>query len=170
MDETQVITNNDRVKVLANGAVYDLDKKRIVANPGGGSTAITSQRASELHARRRELKQLRIMEGAAKLLERTGEWTAPDDMDVVEAIGEAAMMRAMDPKAKGQIEAAKFILVESGLSAADSQRENASAPPGTIVAAPGALVELLDLLERQRSAAVDRSRAVDVESTDTRNE
>ena len=42
----QVLPPN--VRVLANGAVYDLDKGRIVANPGGGTHAITSENARAL--------------------------------------------------------------------------------------------------------------------------
>lgn len=164
MEDTQ-----PRTKVLKNGAVYDLDKKRIVANPGGGTTAITSETASEYHARRRELKQQRIMAGAAKILERSGEWTTPDDMDVVEAIGEAVALSALDPTSKKQIDAAKFILTEAGLSVANSQRENASAPPGSISFAPDALAELIQRLDAERTAAVERARAIDGETV-TRNE
>lgn len=39
--------------MLANGAIYDLDKGRIVANPGGGTHAITSDNARQFLARRR---------------------------------------------------------------------------------------------------------------------
>lgn len=41
-------------KVLSNGAVYDMETHRIVANPGGGSTAITQASASALAQRRKE--------------------------------------------------------------------------------------------------------------------
>jgi len=158
-----------RTKVLKNGAVYDLDRKRIIANPGGGTTAITSETASAYHARRQELKQQRIMAGAAKVLERLGDWETPNDLDVVEAIGEAVMENALDTDSKKQIDAAKFILVEAGLSASLSRREDASAP-NSISATPDALMALVGMIEAERAAAVERSRAVDVESTDIRNE
>lgn len=41
-------------KTLSNGAVYDLEAKRIVANPGGGTKAITQANASAYHQARRE--------------------------------------------------------------------------------------------------------------------
>jgi len=41
-------------KTLSNGAIYDLEAKRIVANPGGGSKAITQANASAYHQARRE--------------------------------------------------------------------------------------------------------------------
>jgi hypothetical protein len=164
-------TNNGRTKVLANGAVYDLDKKRIVANPGGGTTAITSETASQLHARRQELKQQRLMAGAAKVLERTGDWDMPGDLDVVEAIGEAAMEKALDIDSKGQIDAAKFILTEAGLSAANSRRENTPDGSGSgITGSPEALMQLVAMIEAERRHAIDQARAVDAESTDIRNE
>jgi hypothetical protein len=167
MEDTQVITTNTRTKVLSNGAVYDLDKKRIVANPGGGTTAITSEKASEFHARRQELKRQRIMAGAAKVLERVGDWETPNDMDVVEAIGEAVMENALDVDSKKQIEAAKFILTEAGLSAADARRGNEQDSGNSISGSPEALMRLVALLEAERSAAVDRARAIDVTATDT---
>lgn len=53
-----------RTKVLANGAVYDYGKGRIVANPGGGTQAITSETAHDM-LRARALKRARLAtEGA----------------------------------------------------------------------------------------------------------
>jgi hypothetical protein len=165
MEDTQVITTNARTKVLSNGAVYDMDKKKIVAG-----AVLTSDKAKELVKRRMELKQERVLAGAAKVLERTGDWDTPADLDVVEAIAEAAMEKALDVDSKGQIDAAKFILTEAGLSAAQARREDAPGAPGSISGSPEALMRLVALLEAERSAAVDRSRAIDVESTDIRNE
>jgi len=66
-------------------------------------------------------------------------------------------------------EANKDILkVHGKLNGGSSQRENV--PTSAISAAPAALLELAGLIERQRSAAVDRARAVDAEATDTRSE
>jgi hypothetical protein len=154
MEDTQL--QEPRTKVLANGAVYDLDKKRIVSG-----ALLTSDKAKELVKRRVELKQERIIAGAAKVLERTGGWELPNELDVVEAIGEAVMESALDIDSKKQIEAAKFILAEAGLSASQSQRENASTPPGSIVADPDALHRLLELIEQDKQAAVERARAID---------
>ena len=39
----------ERYRVLSNGAIYDMQTKRIAANPGGGTTAITHASASHLH-------------------------------------------------------------------------------------------------------------------------
>ena len=40
--------NPDKYKVLSNGAVYSYDDGRIVANPGGGTHAITQANSNEL--------------------------------------------------------------------------------------------------------------------------
>jgi hypothetical protein len=155
MEDTEV-----RTKVLKNGAVYDLDKKKIVSG-----ALLTSDKARELVKRRVELKQERIMAGAAKVLERTGGWDMPNDLDVVEAIGEAVMESALDIDSKKQIEAAKFILAEAGLSASQSQRDHEPTPPGAIIADPDALHRLLELIEADKRQAVDRARAVDAQVT-----
>ena len=38
----------ENTKILANGAIYDLDKGRIIGNPGGGTTAITQAQSSAM--------------------------------------------------------------------------------------------------------------------------
>ena len=43
-------SDETRYKLLANGAVYDRQVGRIVANPGGGTKAITQARSSELRS------------------------------------------------------------------------------------------------------------------------
>ncbi len=53
MEEAQL---GPRTKILKNGAVYDLDKGRIVSNPGGGTSAITPARSREL----REIRAAKV--------------------------------------------------------------------------------------------------------------
>lgn len=43
-------SDETRYKRLANGAIYDREVGRIVSNPGGGTTAITQARSSELRS------------------------------------------------------------------------------------------------------------------------
>lgn len=165
MEDTQV---EPRLKTLKNGAIYDLDKGRIVSSVNV-TTKITPERSVEMQSRRQELKQQRIMAGAAKTLERSGDWETPNDMDVVEAIAEAVMMNALNPDSKKQIDAAKFILTEAGLSSA-RERGGSDVSPNAITAPPAALAELLDIIDRRQAAAIDKARAVDVVATDTRND
>lgn len=53
-------------KVLANGAIYDMEKGRIVANPGGGSHAITSATARGMLQKRQAKQAARLREQIAK--------------------------------------------------------------------------------------------------------
>jgi hypothetical protein len=53
-------------KTLKNGAIYDLEKHRIVSNPGGGSHAITKDNSGEMRARRTELARERTRQGIAE--------------------------------------------------------------------------------------------------------
>ena len=150
------------IAVYDNGMERDVNAGRIVKPPDG--TLITPERSTELYRRRMDLKRERIMVGAAKVLERSGDWETPNDLDVVEAIGEAVMLKAIDtdPKNGKQIDAASFILREAGLShVANSQRENEPAPAGALAGTPETLLRLAELIERERSAAVDRARAID---------
>lgn len=169
MEDTQV---EPRTKTLANGAIYDLDKGRIIANPGGGTAAITKENSSAYHARRQELKQQRILAGAAKALEAgmPGAWTTPDEGDVVEAIAEAVMQNALNPDSKKQIDAAKFILNEAGLSSSRERGNAEVSTPGAITADPETLMRLLSLMESETQHRADQARAVDAVATDTRNE
>jgi len=147
MEETQEDQAKPRTRILENGAVYDIDKGRIVANPGGGKYAITAQNSSAYHARRQEIKQQKLLEGAAKHLQKASKSVElPSDMQVVEAIGTAVMEKALDPKSVKQVDAARFILQESGL--AESQQQPAQ--PGSVHALLGAAV--LEYIRRQISS------------------
>jgi hypothetical protein len=53
------------------------------------------------------------------------------------------------------------ILKMAGKFPANSRRENAAPPPGTVALAPAALLELVGLIEQQQRRAVDAARAVD---------
>ena len=55
--------------------------------------------------------------------------------------------------------------------AANSQRDHEPAPSeNSISASVDTMRQLLDMIEQRQAAAVDRARAIDAESTDTRNE
>src|SRR3990167_8438233 len=72
-------TAGENTKILANGAVYDLDKGRIVANPGGGTTAITQANASALATLRWQQAREQAAEAGQIGLARIstdGKWTS----------------------------------------------------------------------------------------------
>jgi len=106
-----------RTKVLKNGAIYDMDKGRIVANPGGGKYAITSETASEFHAKRQERKREAIIRGANAVAAEGGKYDGTD-LDFIEAIAEVQTIKALNPDDPKSTDAARFILQESGLAEA----------------------------------------------------
>lgn len=67
---------DSRYKILKNGAIYDLEQGRIIANPGGGTTAITHATSSEYRTLWREKKVEAKLRGLAR-----GAGIDPDDID-----------------------------------------------------------------------------------------
>jgi hypothetical protein len=104
-------------KVLANGAIYDMERKRIVAlrpELAERNTQISSTNASEFHAKRMENKRSALIAGANKVIAaNTGK--IPESLEFVEAIGEALMISATDPSNRQQVRAADMLLRETGL-------------------------------------------------------
>jgi hypothetical protein len=147
-----------RTKTLKNGAVYNLDDKRIVANPGGGSTAITQANASALAKKRWENYRraaVKAIIDEAKSID-TEASTGAAAFGLVAAKQFTTLMDS-DKPAIDQLE--KLGKIMTGLTGENSQRDHT--PPGAISGSPQALAELVTLLEAERAAAVDRGRAVD---------
>lgn len=140
------------LRVLANGAVYDMNKKRIV-NSKNVTTKITSENAVALQSRQQEMKREALTRAANAVAEQGGTVDGREfagDMAFIEAIGEAMTMKALtvnDPKA---VEAARFIFRETGISERDetsTAKDNESA-----LAALGreAIAQLLARAQQQR--------------------
>ena len=104
-----------RTKILANGAIYDMDRGRIVSNPGGGNKAFSSVTASQAVQQRIERKRQALAAGARKALEASGR-VVSGDLAFVEAIGEALIESATDPSNRQQVRAAELLIRETGLS------------------------------------------------------
>ena len=85
--------------------------------------------------RRLELKREAVARGAAKILENTGEWEAPTDMDVIEAISEAVMLKALNPKDAKQVDAARYL--ETGMGLSESQPSSTAGVSNQAAAAFG---------------------------------
>lgn len=127
-----------RTKVLSNGAVYDLDKGRIVANPGGGKYAITSDNARDMVNIRMEQKRARLVAGANAAVKSGGEFDGRD-MDFVEAIGEAVTLAALDPTSSQQVKAAEFLFREAGIGERQAVQDGAGGTIGALADVIGAL-------------------------------
>ena len=103
------------VKVLGNGAWFDTERARIVANPGGGIKAFTSDKASLAVQRRIEKKRARLAAGANAVIAEGGKFDGRG-LDFVEAIGEALAITALNPDSSQQVKAAQVLLKETGIS------------------------------------------------------
>jgi hypothetical protein len=140
------------LKTLKNGAIYDMDIKRIVANPNGGTSAITKETSSDMLAKRHARKRATIQAAANEAVERDDWRVTHGDMAFVAAIASTAMMKATTPDDPKAIEAARFLLRESGLSQegdVESKAGNESA-----LAALGREA-IAHLIARARAARVD---------------
>jgi len=166
--ETIEREDGHKIAIYESGAQYDLTAGRLVAAPKHAQfTPETSMQAVE---RRLELKREAVARGAARVLEQTGDWEAPNDMDVIEAISEAVMLKALNPKDAKQVDAARYLENCMGLSESQTS-SNVDASNNAPVAE--ALRQLAAILDRALS---DRRETVDAEATDlpaitdTRNE
>lgn len=122
--ETYEDENGDTINVYESGAVYNQSKGRLIGAPPRAQ--FTPETAVVAVERRAELKREAIARGAAKVLERTGEWDAPNDIDVAEALGEAVFLKALNPDNPKQVDAARFVLQEMGI--AESQTSSTAVP------------------------------------------
>jgi len=125
-------------KVLSNGAIYDMQKKRIVTvkpELAAKSTQITPATASEYHAKRQERKRERIQAGAlAAVRDKLPDKFEGEGDDWVEAIAEAITYKALDRLDPKQVDAARFLLQETGLSEAKQAQQQGDAVTVTLSA------------------------------------
>ena len=107
-----------RTKILANGAIYDMDRGRIVSmrpDLASKNTQITQANTGVMQAKRVEQKRAALARGAQRVLEASGRIPA-SDMEFVEVIGESLMASATDPSNRQQVRAAELLIRETGLS------------------------------------------------------
>ena len=154
------IAAGENTKVLANGAVYDMDAKRIVANPGGGKSAITQANASALATARWDAYRERAELGAAKGARRNS------SLDAWEWIVERQTALAGDiDKGRSSTEAANF--VDRALSARPERANNGSGngSSGSITLSATIPEDLaVRLLAEIRSKQGEIATVIDVES------
>ena len=72
----------ERYRVLSNGAIYDMQIKRIVSTPGGGTTAITQASAGELRALWKAKKARSRLRGLVRgVMDANGKQVDVSDID-----------------------------------------------------------------------------------------
>ena len=99
-----------KTKVLKNGAVYDLERKRIVSG-----AVLSSADAAQMASRKQERKREAIARGANAVVAEGGKFDGTD-LDFVEAIAEAQAIKALNPDDPKSTDAARFLLQEAGLA------------------------------------------------------
>jgi len=135
-----------RTKVLANGAIFDIDRRRIIGNPPGGpTTAITKSKVVEYHEMSRQKRLDAVYRGLAT---GTGRSNAHD---AVEAIVAKQAELAMDiERGRASTEAARFSFQAGELI--QDRRTDASAGLSVTAHVSGdALAGLFSLLAGRRA-------------------
>lgn len=142
----------DHLRVLSNGAVYDMRKKRIVDGKNI-TTKITSETAIAMQSRQQELKREALIRAANAVAAQGGGVDGREltgDMAFVEAIGESMAMKALtvgDPKA---VDAARFLFTEIGISEKKEVKQDDD--PGAGGDLMRALADIAGALARQLNA------------------
>jgi hypothetical protein len=146
------------VLVYDNGMEKDATTGRMM-RPPTAALIQTSEQANAYQRRRQELKRERLLAGAAKTLERGGDWETPNDLDVVEALGEAVMMKALNPDSAKQVDAARFILQETGL-AETQQQAGTTNNTVNVIAMPEDILHALNELRSRLNSGLDAESAI----------
>ncbi len=148
-------SDQSRYKTLSNGAVYDMESKRIVkgaALSSAEAASLASQRAS----RRQEIARM----AANKAVERADYASAYGDMAYMAAIIEAAMLKATTPEDNKSIEAAKFIVSMTGDS--EPAPMAASSEPAALAEVKAIIHEIADMARAIRASADDSADGVTI--------
>jgi len=155
----------ETINVYESGAQYNTTRGRLIRAPE--RSMFTPETSPDAHRKKAELKRQRLLAGAAKVLESSADWEMPDDLDVVEAIGEAAMLRAMDGDIRNskQIDAMRFILNESGLA----EKQTLSTASALETASASALGEIVAIMREIMQPAEPIRETIDGTATDIRN-
>ena len=144
------------LRVLSNGAVYDMNKKRIV-DSRNVTNKITSQNAADYVVARQEAKRERLMFAANAVAAQGGGVDGralTGDLAFVEAIGEAMTMKALtvnDPKA---VDAARFLFTETGIAEARTP-ETVNNTINMIALSDDAAAALMELRQRLREGEAE---------------
>ena len=150
-DDTQTQTN----------VLRDDNGRFLAPPPGSESTRITTANARTLAQKRwekyRRAAVQRIL-GEAQSIDGSVQ-TPADAFGLVAAKQYTTLMDSDKPRV-ADLEKLGQIMTGHTATGENSQRAN-EPPAGALVAAPETLMQLVDMIERERSAAVDRARAVD---------
>lgn len=167
------IKDGETINVYESGAHYNVTRKHLVKAPESAMiTPESSKRMKEILA---EKKRDAIIRGAGKALEKAqpGEWTTPNALDVAEALAEAITLKALNPDNPKQVDAARFILQESGMAETQTKTSEEAQQFADLASAAGKLMAFLRDIHGSGpviDATAQDLPALDTEDTNTRNE
>lgn len=157
-------------RILANGAIYDMEKKRIVGNPGGGTTAITQSNATELINKRWRDRQAAFERGMERAFKETGQLPDGDHGNAAtwEVIGNKTATLLLDEQDGGKyarlLDAARKILQDDKRQD-DSMTFTARINASDLVALVGALraarADVIDVQPGTHEAGTDAQTQTD---------
>ena len=135
---------SDNLRTLANGAVYDMERKRIVSG-----AMLTSDSARQMVAKRTERKQAAIIEAANKAAQLDAAQARPevreiigaDDLSFVRAVAVGRMGAAMDASSPYGNAAAQWLTENAGLAEAKQTEQTTNTL--NVVALPADVLALL---------------------------
>lgn len=161
------IKDGETINVYESGAHYNVTRKHLVKAPE--SAMITHEKSREFKKVLADKKREALVKGAARVLERSGEWETPNALDMVEAIGEAVMLKALNPENPKQVDAARFMMQEAGL--AETQTKASEDAQQFASEVGGALAQILGILrDAIQPGDVAPGNVIDGTATDIRNE
>jgi hypothetical protein len=152
-----------------------MEDTQVTRQPNGKWITAPKSPAPITHANARSMAQKRwekYRQAAVKRIVGEAQSIDPDVQTPADAYGLVAAKQyttLMDSDKPRIADLEKLGQIMTGISE-EPRRENAGGGENSISGSPEALMRLVELLEAERSAAVDRSRAIDVKSTDIRNE
>ena len=144
------------------------DSKGRMLKPLPGKHTITKADASSLARKRWE----KYRQAAVRRIVGEAQSIDPDVQTPADAFGLVAAKQyttLMDSDKPKIADLEKLGQIMTGISE-EPRRANEPTSPGSISGSPDALMQLVGMIEAERAAAVERARAVDVDSTDMRNE
>jgi Rps23 Pro-64 3,4-dihydroxylase Tpa1-like proline 4-hydroxylase len=164
------IKDGETINVYESGAHYNVTRKHLVKAPE--SALITPEKSAKYKEQMAEQKRDAIMRGAGKALERiqSGEWSTPNKIDVVEALAEAIMEKALNPDNAKQVDAARFILQEGGMAETQTKTNTEAQQFADLASAAGQLVAFLRDLHNSGPVIDVTAQDVPALDTDIRNE
>jgi len=152
-----------QLTTLRNGAIYDMTIKRIVSNPGGGSTAITQAQASVMARSRWDAKRAAFERGIAAAIAETGMMPPGNDHTAAawEVIGNKAATLLLD-ETNARNYASLLHEVRATVQDRDEPAIAAGAAAGAVA---GVLNVIIAAIQQQRAAVLD----ADIAEAETRD-